>query len=276
MRTLSLIIALTTGIPALAESPATAPTDSAMSIAQSGPSELVQEVKAVSDRNATVQFGYPENLKSGCSYSATWKTGDYTAEIWFSKNFTGSKANLTTVGGKGFRIDWDMQVYGFLHQVGLYDLSIEADSIKENAKASYSHELNDITGGGGYTGFYGWLGDVGKPDAVEFYINENWAGGPINMSDCVKMGSIEVDGGTYEIYTRPRKGNRFVQWWSNRTTPRTSGEISYAKHIQAWLKLGMPNGSLVRLTFCLEVKWGHPSSGSVVYKTFAIDKPSAR
>jgi hypothetical protein len=275
MRTTLLKLALITGVSGLTGC-ATAPPESAMSIAQSGPSELVEEVKAVPSLDATVEYCYPKNLKKGNSYIALWKTGQaYTAETWFSANFKGKKSCLTTYGGKGFRIDWDIDVYGFLHEVGLYDLSIKADAIKDSVKANHDHELNNMTGGGGYTGLYGWFGKAGAPDAIELYINDNWSG-PINMSDCIKMGTVEVDGDTYDIYTRPRRGDKFAQWWSNRRTARTSGEISYAKHFQAWRRLGMPNANLTRLTFSFEVKWGQPSGGSAVYKSFHIDPPVPR
>lgn len=96
------------------------------------------------------------------------------------------------------------------------------------------------------------------------------------MGDCIKLGTIDIDDGTYEIWTRPRKGNRFAQFWSNRTTQRTSGEISYAKHFEAWRKLGLPNATLTRLTFAFEVRWGQPGTGTAHYKSFSIDQPLAR
>lgn len=234
------------------------------------------ELPAPAPGATTVQC-YPTNVPPGHAYLALWKVGStYTAETWFSKNIKARKSCLTTIGEDSFRIDWDMDVYGFLHEVGHYGISVLVDDLKDQLKSRHDHELNNITGGGGYTGLYGWFGPAGTPESIELYINENWAGTPINMSDTVKKGTIEIDGATYGIYTRERKGRLFAQWWSNRETPRTSGEISYAKHMQAWRKFGMPNLPLTRLTYAFEVKWGEPSSGSAVYKSFHIDKPVAR
>ena len=96
------------------------------------------------------------------------------------------------------------------------------------------------------------------------------------MGDCIRLGSIDIDGGTHEIWTRPRKGQRFAQFWSKHTTQRSSGEISCARHFEAWHKLGLPNTTLTRLTFAFEVRWGRPGAGTAHCKSFAIDKPVRR
>lgn len=205
---------------------------------------------------------------------ALWRVGDgYTAETWFSGGFKG-EACLTTYGSKSFQIDWNLTKYGFLHEVGLYDLKVPVDAVNPKAKGKYNHTFSNITDAGGYTGLYGWFGRAGAIDAIEFYINEDWVGiSSINMSSCVKMGTITIDGGTYDIYTRPVKGKAFAQWWSNRTSPRTKGTISYAKHFQEWRKLGMPDVVLTRLTYALECTWGAVTGGSLTYSSYKIDKP---
>jgi hypothetical protein len=170
-----------------------------------------------------------------------WSVGDgYTAETWFSGGIKG----------------------------------VPVDEINPKAKGKYNHTFSNITDAGGYTGLYGWCGRPGATDAIEFYINEDWVGNSsINMSSCVKMGTITVDGGTYDIYTRPVKGKAFAQWWSNRTSPRTKGTISYAKHFQEWRKLGMPDVVLTRLTYAFECTWGAVTGGSLKYSSYKIDKP---
>lgn len=251
--------------------------DGAMAIAQSAQAPMIEDWLPTPSPGAAFTSCRPEIVKPGHHCLSTRMKGStYRAETWASRNFKGSKTCLTTIGEKGFQIDWQMDVYGFLNQVGHYDVSVLVDDLKDDLKGTHDHELKNITGGGGYTGLYGWLCKAATPEAVELYINDNWAGGPINMSDTTLVGSIDVDGAVYEIYTRPRRGVRVEQWWSNRVTLRTSGEISYAKHMQAWRKLGMPNMPLTRLTYAFEVRWGQPSSGSAVYKSFSIDKPVAR
>lgn len=276
MRQTLTTLALTTSLLALTGC-ATAPADSAMAIAQSGPTPMIEVALPAPAPGASFTQCFPDKLKPGHAYLALWPVGGgYTAETWFSQNFKGNRSCLTTVGHTAFQIDWEMQVYGFLHEVGLYDLAIPVDDIRPDVKGRHEHELRNITGGGGYTGLYGWFGKAGTPESIELYINDNWAGEKPNMGDCIRLGSIDIDGGTYEIWTRPRKGNRFAQFWSNRTTQRTSGEISYAKHFEAWRKLGLPNATLTRLTFAFEVRWGMPGSGTAHYKSFSIDKPVQR
>ena len=205
---------------------------------------------------------------------ALWRVGDgYTAETWFSGGIKG-EACLTTYGSKSFQIDWNLTKYGFLHEVGLYDLKVPVDMVNPNSTGKYNHNFSNITDAGGYTGLYGWFGRAGAPDAIEFYINEDWVGiSSINMSACVKMGTITVDGATYDIYTRPFNGKKWAQWWSNRTSPRTKGTISYAKHFQEWRKLGMPDVTLTRLTYAFECTWGAVTGGSLKYSSYKIDKP---
>jgi len=208
------------------------------------------------------------------SKTAYWKVGKkYHAETWFGEKIKGT-AGLTTYGKNSFQIDWDITVYGFLHEVGLYNLNTPVDLVNPKAKSKYKHTFSNIKDTGGYTGLYGWFGNAGTPESIELYINENWVGNKaIDMGSCIKKGTITVDGATYDIYTRPRKGDRFAQWWSNRTSPRTKGTISYAKHFQEWRKLGLPNINLTRLTYAFECTWGFPTGGSLVYNYFQIDTP---
>jgi Glycosyl hydrolases family 11 len=211
-----------------------------------------------------------------------WRAGpNYSAEMWFYRTFNGT-ACLTTRGEGSFVVDWDAPTYGFLHEVGLYDLDVPLDTIPATVTAQHDHQLTLLGGAGAYTGLYGWMGTAGRPEAIEFYINENWIGsengasGVKDMSEATRMGVIEVDGGIYDIYMRPRAGDRFAQWWSNRRTPRTSGTISYARHFAAWRALGLGNERLTRLTFAVESRWGAPSRGVADYRRIRIDRPDGR
>jgi len=163
--------------------------------------------------SANVQKTDTLDYKSGTKISKTafWRVGKYySAETWFG-NIKGT-ASLATYGSNSFQIDWDLTVYGFLHEVGLYDLNVPVDSVNPKAKSKYKHSFSNITGAGGYTGLYGWFGKAGTPESIELYINENWVGNKsIDMSSCIKKGTITVDGATYDIYTRPRNGKKFAQ-----------------------------------------------------------------
>jgi Glycosyl hydrolases family 11 len=227
----------------------------------------------------TIRLCQPDEIKYKVNDIDLRRLGPtYTGEMWFYKEFKG-EACLETRGEKSFKVDWNQSAYGFLHEVGLYGLNVPVDKVNKKGKAKFDLELKHISGGGGYTGLYGWFGKPASPESVEFYVNENWSGledkgvkGPKEMGDCIHKGTIKVDGRTYEVYVRPRQGDRFEQWWSNATEKRNSGKISYAKHFKAWRK-GMPDVTLTRMSFAYESRWGKPSAGTVEYKSFKIDKP---
>ncbi len=241
-----------------------------------GPGAYVDRKGPATTARTDARFCNPPDMKRGTSYGTHWDVAHrYKAEMWYSKNNEGNSC-LQTMGDHGFQIDWDIQRYGFLHEVGQYDFSIPPATLADDLKATFDIGRAEFGGSGGYTGLYGWFGKAGDGNTVEFYINETWGGLPIDMSDCVKKGTITVDGGTYDIYMRPRQGRKGEQWWSNRQTPRTRGTISYARHIAEWRKLGMTDYPLTRVSFSLEAHWGSPTNGVVRYDAYTIDRPRAR
>jgi hypothetical protein len=149
------------------------------------------------------------------------------------------------------------------------------DKVNPQATATYSHEFVKSTGVSGFTGLYGWFfgpGGSWPAGSVEWYIVEDWGWNGAMGSQGTNKGSITVDGGTYTIYYA--KKSQWDQWWSIRTSKRTSGTISYPKYYQAWRKAGMADKQVARIAFMMEPYWGGATGGSLLYSNFTISKPT--
>lgn len=122
---------------------------------------------------------------------------------------------------------------------------------------NYSGDFN--TNGYGYLALYGWTEDP----IVEYSIVESYGKDPsIGASH---LGSVESDGGTYNIYEDQRVNfsisgtTTFKQYWSVRTSNRTSGTVTTSNHFAAWESLGLKLGVF---QYMILATVGYESSGS--------------
>lgn len=114
------------------------------------------------------------------------------------------------------------------------------------------------TAGNALLSVYGWTVNP----LIEYYITDSYATDPSTDASAgfTYMGSVDSDGGTYNIYTAPRENAgsiigtaNFTQYWSIRTTPRVGGTITTSNHFNAWASHGMSLGTFDASSYCYQI-----------------------
>ena len=190
--------------------------------------------------------------------NTTGNEDGYDYELWKDYGTT----SMTLNGGGTFSCQWS--------NIGnaLFRKGIKFDSTKtyqQIGNISIDYGCNYQPDGNSYLCVYGWT----KDPLVEYYIVESW--GTWRPPGATSKGTITVDGGTYDVYETTRVNQpsiegdtTFQQYWSVRTSKRTSGTISVSEHFKAWESMGMTMGKLYEAALNVE---GYQSNGSAdVYK----------
>jgi hypothetical protein len=136
--------------------------------------------------------------------------------------------------------------------------------------AQFAYTRTGTGGGYSYIGIYGWS----VSPCVEFYIvDDSYNRMPVNPGNTTNKGTANLDGGTYNLYTRNTTGtggskcpgvSSWVQFYSVRQTARTCGQISITGHFDAWAAAGMVLGRMDQAQVFLEVGGGSGSADFTV------------
>lgn len=189
--------------------------------------------------------GCTEPEKEVCN-NGTGSHCGYNYEYWKDRG-TGCLTNTSD----GFSVEWS-NINNLLGRKGLRPGS-------KNQIVTY--DANYQPNGNSYLCVYGWT----KNPLIEYYIVDSW-GSWRPPGGQGHIGTVDSDGGTYDIYRTQRVNQpsiqgtaTFYQYWSVRTAKRSNGTITVANHFDAWQSHGMNMGSLYEVSMCVE---GYQSSGS--------------
>jgi endo-1,4-beta-xylanase len=150
----------------------------------------------------------------------------------------------------GFYVEWS-NINNLLGRKGLRPGS---------ASHVVTYDADYNPNGNSYLCVYGWS----QGPLAEYYIVESW--GSWRPPGSGFMGQVTSDGGTYDIYRTLRESQpsiegtaTFYQYWSVRTSKRSSGTVTVGNHFNAWATHGMNMGSIYEVSMTVE---GYQSSGS--------------
>lgn len=212
---------------------------------------------------ALVCFAFVLNIlaQTTITENQTGTIDGYNYELWKDSGNT----SMTLLGGGRFSCSWS-NINNALFRIGRKFDATRTHQQLGNITINYG--ANYQPNGNSYLCVYGWT----KNPLVEYYIVESW--GNWRPPGASSMGTITVDGGTYDIYRTTRynqpsiEGTKtFDQYWSVRTSKRTSGTISVSQHFNAWESRGLRMGNMYEVALCVE---GYQSSGSATVHTNTI------
>ena len=185
------------------------------------------------------------------------KHDGYDYELWNQDDK--GEASMTLKDGGAFSCSWS-GIYNVLFRKG-----IKFDKTKthgEIGEISMSYDCDYQPVDSSYLSVYGWTVEP----LMEYYILESW--GNWRPPGVDPLGTIEMNGGTYDIYETTRvnqpsiegPSTTFPQYWSVRTEKNTSGTISVSEHFKAWESVGLDmSGKLYEVSLVVE---GYQSKGT--------------
>ena len=209
------------------------------------------------DCNAQMPSGGTLRMNNG-----TGGQGNLAWEIWSN---TG-QGQLTTFDVPAFIAAWN-ESGGYLGRLGYEWGGFQGNPVPHAQRgeitAQFVSRKTGSAGGYSYIGMYGWTTNP----CVEWYVvDDSYNMMPINPGMTTNKGDIQVDGGTYVVYSRPTTGSggtrcsgatNWIQYYSVRRSARACGVISLSEHFRKWQELGLDmGGELLEAKILVEVGGG--------------------
>jgi endo-1,4-beta-xylanase len=197
---------------------------------------------------------HPSSNASGTAGGLAWT-------IWSN----GTGGSITTYNAPAFSATWNNSG-DFLARLGLQWNSTRTYDQYGTITAQFAYTRTGTCGGYSYIGIYGWS----VSPCVEFYIVDDSCNTmPVNPGSTTNKGTANIDGGTYNLYTRNTTGtggskcpgvSSWMQFYSVRRTARTCGQISVTEHFNAWAAADMVLGRMDQAQVFIEVGGGSGSA----------------
>jgi endo-1,4-beta-xylanase len=134
---------------------------------------------------------------------------------------------------------------------------------KTGSARTINYDAQFTPTGSSYLAAYGW---INSPQA-EYYVVESFGQFDPCSGSAQKLGSVTSDGGSYTVCKSTRTNqpsitgtSTFTQYWSVRTSKRTSGSITMKNHFDVWAKNGFGNSDFNYLVMAVEAFGGQGSA----------------
>lgn len=197
-------------------------------------------------------------LTPGTAQAATQVCDNQTGSIdgaFYTMFVSGGTACITLNSASSYSTTWS-GIGDFVGGVGLNPGSA-------SRTVSFNGSMSDSSGTA-LMSLYGWSTNP----LVEYYVEEDYVGSP-NAAGTFE-GTVTSDGATYDIWEHQQVNQpsiegtaTFEQYLAIRTSPTTSGTITFPNFVSAWASHGMDLGTLNYQVLATEAFGGGSGSSSV-------------
>ena len=195
----------------------------------------------------------------GTARAATQVCSNSTGSIggaFYTMFVSGGSACITLNSATSYSATWS--------GIGDFVGGVGSNPGSTSANVSFSDSLS-ASGGTTLVSLYGWSTNP----LVEYYVEDDYK--PAGNAAGTFMGTMTSNGGTYNIYEHQQvnqpciTGNNctFEQYLAIRTSPVSSGTITFSNFVSAWASHGMNLGTMNYQVLATEAFGGGSGSNSV-------------